>query len=156
MREMFLWIEIRVLKKNTLELSPLICIPEATMNKFRLFFMAIASMIVGRPIRRVSSTNWMWVRGYEEGVIWRPYKSPSSWDLLIYIPSPSTRIMNRNGDRGSPCLIPLEALKVGDGDPLTNIANKYEDISAYTQDIHSRLKPNAFKISWRNSQCILS
>jgi hypothetical protein len=47
-----------------------------------------------------------------------------TWDFLINLPKPSARIIKRYRDRGSPCLIPLEDLKVVEGDPLTRITKK--------------------------------
>jgi hypothetical protein len=41
---------------------------------------------------------------------------------------PSARIINRNGERGSPCLIPLEGEKGFDRTPLIRIEKKAEEV----------------------------
>jgi hypothetical protein len=41
---------------------------------------------------------------------------------------PLARIMNKNGERGSPCLIPLEGEKGFDGTPLIRIEKNTEEV----------------------------
>ena len=43
--------------------------------------------------------------------------------------SPSAISINKKGERGSPCLIPLEGRNVGEVDPLIRIEKKEEEMS---------------------------
>ena len=49
--------------------------------------------------------------------------------LVIDLLSPSAIRINKKGERGSPYLIPLEGLKVGDRDPFIRIDKKEEEMS---------------------------
>ena len=73
-------------------------------------------------------------------------------DLL----SPSAIKMNRNGESGSPFLMPLDVLKVEIGVPLSRIEKKEEDISHIIQWIQVGWKPNALRVSLMYFQLILS
>ena len=59
----------------------------------------------GRPIRRLFSR--------------------AAWIVLL---SPSAMMMKRKGDRGSPCLIPLEGEKGFEGTPLMSSEKKAEEV----------------------------
>ena len=63
---MFLRMGSRVLKKNNLEFSRLIEVPKATEKSDRMDMKDEASLIIGSPIRRVSSTNCWRVDGRAE------------------------------------------------------------------------------------------
>jgi hypothetical protein len=52
---------------------------------------------------------------------------------------------NRKGERGLPCLIPLEGERVWEGTPLTRIEKNVEDMRFVVQEIHSLLKPKLVK-----------
>ena len=59
----------------------------------------------------------------------RPFRV---WLLVateMYLLRPSTIGINKKGDKGSPCQIPLEGLNVGEGVPLINIEKKDEETS---------------------------
>ena len=66
-------------------------------------------------------------------------------DLL----SPSAIKMNRNGERerGSPCLIPLDGLKVEDGVPFSRMEKKEEKMSEVIHWIQVGWKPKALRVS---------
>jgi len=54
-------------------------------------------------------------------------------------------ITKRKGERGSPCLIPLEGRKVGEGIPLINIEKKDEDKKLITHLTQGGAKPKAVR-----------
>jgi len=58
----------------------------------------------------------------------RPVRSLLSIVAWIDLLRPSTIIMNRKGDRGSPCLIPLEGEKGFEGTPLMRREKKTEEV----------------------------
>ena len=47
----------------------------------------------------------------------------------MYLPKQSAMIVNRIGDKGSPCLKPLEGLKKAEEHPLTKIEIEEVEIS---------------------------
>jgi hypothetical protein len=59
-------------------------------------------------------------------------------------------------DKGSPCLIPLDTLKVLVGDPFNKIEKKEVVTRFITQVTHPSSKPKAKSIFLRKSQFILS
>lgn len=77
-------------------------------------------------------------------------------EFLIHMPRPSAIIMNRKGERGSPCLIPLEERKVEVGMPFMRIEKKADDIRLLTHRIPALSKPKAFKTFCMYSQLMLS
>jgi hypothetical protein len=46
----------------------------------------------------------------------------------MLLPNPSTTKINKDKERGSPCRIYLEGLKVLEGEPFTIIEKKVEDM----------------------------
>ena len=66
---------------------------------------------------------------------------PLSWfycfALVKDLPSPSAIMMKRKGDRGSPCLIPLDGLKGCKGPPFSRIEKKALETSSIIQFVHS-------------------
>jgi len=52
----------------------------------------------------------------------------------------------RKGDRGSPCLIPLEGRKVGEGMPLMSTKKKEEDNKLMIHLTQGGAKPKAVRI----------
>ncbi len=60
---MFLPMGIRVLKKNNLDLRGLMEVPEAAEKSVNMEIKEAASLMDGRPMRRVSSTNCWCVLG---------------------------------------------------------------------------------------------
>lgn len=61
-------------------------------------------------------------------------------------PKPSIIKKKMKGERGCPCIMPLEVLKVSKGEPLIRIEKKYEETKDTNQLVHSTLKPNARRI----------
>ena len=59
-------------------------------------------------------------------------------------------MMKRKGERGSPCLIPLEALKGVEGEPLTKIKKKVDETIFMTQLVQSFEKQKALRIPAKN------
>jgi hypothetical protein len=90
--------------------------------------MELASQTVGLPIRRVSSTNWLCEMGGEIPCKGRPVRSLFSIAAWMDLLRPSARIMNRNRERGSLCLIPLEGEKGFDETPLMRREKKAEEV----------------------------
>jgi hypothetical protein len=79
--------------------------------------------------------------------------SIAAWiDLL----RPSARMMKRNGERGSPYLIPLEGEKGCEGTPLTRIEKKAVEVRFTIQVTHLESKPKDSSIARIYSQLILS
>lgn len=112
--------------------------------------------MVASPMVIDSSTNYSWEQTTLEEEGFRPLRLPASTFLRMNLPKHSTRIMNRIGDMGSPCLRPLEKLKKLDGEPLT-ITTKEEVSMSWEQSwITLSPKPNAFMILRRNYQFTLS
>ena len=74
-----------------------------------------------------------------------------TWELILStVPSevmerlrPSTMIIKRNRDRGSPCLIPCMGEKGRDGTPLMRIEKKAEEVRFRIQLTQEESKPNA-------------
>jgi hypothetical protein len=58
----------------------------------------------------------------------RPVRSLFSIAAWMDLLRPSAKIMNKNGERGSPCLIPLEGEKGCDGMPLMRREKKVEEV----------------------------
>lgn len=58
----------------------------------------------------------------------RPLREEESIALVIDMLSPSAIRMNTKGERGSHCLMPMEGLKVGVGDPFSRIEKKEEEM----------------------------
>lgn len=108
-------------------------VPEVVAKSFRIDFKVLASWRVGSPIRVVSSTNWVWERGGFMLCTGRPLREEVLTVVVIDLMIPSAMRMNGKGERGSPCLIPLDGLKVGDGEPFSRIEKKEEEMS---EDIH--------------------
>jgi len=48
--------------------------PEASEKSWRIFVREWASLAVGLPIRRVSSTNWLWEMGGDKPCRGKPVK----------------------------------------------------------------------------------
>jgi len=70
--------------------------------------------------------------------------SITAWiDLL----RPSAKIMKRKGERGSPCLIPLEGEKGFKGTPLTRIEKKVMEVRFIIQATQLESKPKASSIA---------
>jgi hypothetical protein len=90
--------------------------------------MELASRTVGLPIRRVLSTNWLCEIGGKMPCKGRLVRSLFSIVAWMDILRPSTIIMNRNGERGSPFLIPLVGEKGLDGTPLMRKEKMAEEV----------------------------
>jgi hypothetical protein len=69
---------------------------------------------------------------------------------------PSAMIIKRNGDRGSPCLIPLVGEKGREGTPLMRIEKKEEEVRFMIQSTQEGSNPKARSIECIYSQLILS
>lgn len=72
------------------------------------------------------------------------------------LPRASPIIMYKKGERGSPCLIPLEEEKKLDGFPLINIENLGVEMHSNIQFIHCLSNPKACMILQRKHQSTLS
>lgn len=66
----------------------------------------------------------------------RPLREKELIALVIYLLSPLAIRMNKKGERGSPCLMPLEGLKVGVGEPFKRMEKKEEEMREEIQWIH--------------------
>lgn len=86
----------------------------------------------------------------------RPFRVLSSIAAEILLLRPSTIRMKRKGDKGSPFLIPLEGLKVGEGAPLTRIETKDEETNDRIHWVQVGWNPNARRTPLRYCQLILS
>jgi hypothetical protein len=54
----------------------------------------------------------------------------------MLLPSSSAIRVKRKGERGSPCLIPIEGEKVEEGDPLIKMEKKAEEVRDTIQLVH--------------------
>ena len=117
-----------MLKKKIWDLSLLHSRPEASKKVWRISWRELASLTVGLPIKRVSSTNWLCEIGGEMSCRGNPARQVFSIAAWMDRLSPSAMIMNRKGDRGSPCLIPLEGEKGLEGTPYARIEKKAKEV----------------------------
>jgi hypothetical protein len=62
---------------------------------------------------------------------------------------PSTIIMKRKDESGSPCLIPLERGKGFDGTPLIRMENKANEVRLTIQETHVGSKPKARRVEFK-------
>lgn len=76
-----------------------------------------------------------------------PLILPSILVELIIFPNPYIMRMKRNGGRGSPCVRPLDVLKVLDGEPFRRIEQLVVVTSSMTLFIYLWSKPKALRIS---------
>ena len=122
-----------VLKKKIWDLLSLIEVPEVATKFSKIYCRVIASQRVGSPMRVLSSTNWVWDRG--GFILWTnmPFRKLLWTTNFMDLLSPSAIKMNRNGESGCPCLMPLDGLKVEVGVPLSRMEKKEEDISDVIQ-----------------------
>ena len=77
------------------------------------------------PSRITSSTKRRYVRARVEEIL-IPLMRPCSLASVIKRQSPSITSMKSKGERGQPCLIPLEAAKNFEGVPLIRTAKLAE------------------------------
>ena len=87
------------------------------------------------PNRIASSTKSRWVR-YRLGATLMPNMWPLLSALVINQLSPSMISINRRGDRGQPCLIPLDTWKNFEGVPListTKFADSTQPMIQFTK-----------------------
>ena len=137
---------LQALKKKIWDLLLLTSSPLAERKVFRKFLITQAYWTEAFPNNIVSSTNCWWDWGSSLG--WG-VGSLSSWDPILAFssrPRPSIMIMNIKGERGSPYRIPLEGLKVGEGEPLTRIEKKVVEVSFKIQLTQVGSKPKAKRI----------
>jgi hypothetical protein len=99
------------LKKNIWDLYLLQSNPEALEKVWRIERRELASRLVGLPIKSMSSTKWLCKIGREIPCKGRPVTKLFAMAACIEWLRPSTIMMKRNGERGSPYLIPLEGKK---------------------------------------------
>jgi hypothetical protein len=69
---------------------------------------------------------------------------------------PSAMIRNRKGDKGHPCLNPLEDLKKEDNDPLIKKENEVDSTHPMIQLTKIRFIPILIRASLRNTHLTLS
>ena len=136
-----------VLREKIRYFWSLISRPEASSNycKHRLIFLA--SCIDGCPINILSSTNCWWVWTFAMGCTLRAWTPYSAWVALMNLTMPSAIIMKRKGDRGYPCLIPLEGLMRPTETPLIRIENNVVETSFIIHFIQSFQNPKALRTS---------
>ena len=72
------------------------------------------------------------------------------------LPKASTIIMNREGDRVSPCLMPLDISKKPSGKPLIRMEILGMDINLKIRLIYCQANPNASNVLHRNLQSTIS
>jgi hypothetical protein len=114
----FLWIVGLVLKKKIINLEWFISTPKASPNSSRIRLYDLASLIMGMPWSKVSSINCGLV---EVGIFLKGLRHDifaAAVALFMLHMKPYIIIMNRKGDSGSPCLIPLMGQNGLGGDPL--------------------------------------
>ena len=87
----------------------------------------------GCPISMVSSTNCWWVFLSPPVVPLKPMMELLSLRDEIDLPKPSSMIINKKGDKGSPCIMTLEGLMIPEGTPFTRIEKKTEETRFITQ-----------------------
>ena len=108
----------------------------------------VHSSRVPEPSRITSSTNNKWVRA-RDGDILIPLMRPCSLASEIKRLNPSMTRMNNSGERGHPCLIPLEAAKNQEGVPLTRIAKLADERQTIIHLTPMRdRKPDLKPITW--------
>ena len=106
--------------------------------------------------RRVSSKNCWWVNGSWDPHNCNPCSFPSATWALINLPKPSAAMMKRNGDRGSPCLRPLELLNGTEGLPFKSIEKCREDMNERNHWSYLSSNPKAHITSIRYCQLMRS
>ena len=80
------------------------------------------------------------------------WMSSNKFDFLaafIILPRPFAAIIKRNGDMGSPCWIPLEGMKVVEGDTLIRIEKKGAEMRDLIKSTHSSANPKVRRIANR-------
>ncbi|GAA0163909.1 hypothetical protein LIER_39685 [Lithospermum erythrorhizon] len=85
--------------------------PDQTSYYFRIFMKVMALAIEALPNNNVSSANIRWEKVDVFAPKLIPCSSPTTHAFLSKEISPSVQIMNKYGDRGSPCHSPLPGLK---------------------------------------------
>ena len=68
--------------------------------------------------------------------------TPNSLALNMSEPNASMTVVNRKGDRGSPCQMPLEALNNFEGDPLTKTEKDVVEMHSRIHLCQVSPKPN--------------
>jgi hypothetical protein len=132
-----------VLKKNTWDLRRFTSIPEASHNRSIMALKRRASLAVDKPIRSMSSTNWLCEMGGEMPWGVRPEREWSLMAALRVRLSPSASRIKRKGDSGSPCLMPREREKGLEGTLLIRMENKAEEVRLTIQETQAGSKPKA-------------
>jgi hypothetical protein len=82
----------------------------------------------------------------------KPERRPLSTVTENILLKASMTTTNKRGDRGSPYLSPLELLKKPDGEPLTKIEKRTEEIQYDIQETHFSPKPHLFNMNNKNFQ----
>jgi hypothetical protein len=82
----------------------------------------------------------------------KPERRPMSMVIENILLKASMTTTNRRGDRGSPCLSPLELLKKLDGEPLTKTEKRTEEMQCDIQETHFSPKPHLFSMYNKNFQ----
>ncbi|CAL5378402.1 unnamed protein product [Camellia sinensis] len=90
--------------------------------------------------RIVSSANWRWDRFKFPDPIEAPLIKPKALALSNNTLRPSAAMLNKKGERGSPCLNPFCGLNSSVGDPLTRIEILAVVTQVFIQSSH--LSPN--------------
>ena len=113
-------------------------------------------MRLAAPNNRVSSVNWAWLTSLIFGTTLMPERA-LFWSFLFSWKLRTTAWRTKStGERGKPCLRPLEALKKLVGQPLTNGAIQGDEMQALTQAIKFWLNPKLLMTAKRKSCLTLS
>ena len=113
------------------DLSIFMLIPKAVQKVSKITLKATHSSKVPAPNRITSSTKSKWVKeSWEE--IFMPLIFPLFRASFIKRLSPSMTRINRRGDKGHPCRIPLVAVKKEEGLPLISKLLLMEQAKLYT------------------------
>ena len=130
-------------------------IPEALKKVLKMTSKAIHSTNVPVPKSITSSMNKRWIRDRAEE-FFIPLISPFNFASLINRLRPSMTRMNRRGDKGHPCLMPLETLKKFEGVPFTSTTKFADDKQPIIQLTPRRGTPIWIRMSLRKDQLTLS
>lgn len=101
-----------VLKNKTFHFSRLTSVLVARSMSFNIYLKDFSSLTLGMPYSVVSSKNCLWVEAVSSMVCFKQWIIP--WALVICITRPSSSIMStkRKEETKSPCVRPLEGMKV--------------------------------------------
>lgn len=113
-------------EKRILDLVRLILCPRASLKDYRIVEIVLQYLMFDFANKvRSSAKNWWDIIGPNLLILMGSHFFPYT-ALSISLDSLSMHMMNMYGEMGSPCLIPLEGLKVIDLPPFTRIVMEEE------------------------------